>query len=380
MKKTFAFLILLLSLALAPASRAQFIGYTSPQTVTATVFNAVAAPAASGVLQNVGQSVHYLTYTTSSSAAILRIRIEGSNDGTNFFPISDDATDPVSGGIFAFGYFSAVRINLLTLSLGTLTANYAGTSVTAGGPAGVFNSSQTSRKIIFSNGNPQASTDVDFGPPYGNTAGWIYVSASGTLGPNCQLAVKPIDGPTIAVQNVLSFTGAQLNSTFSQFQIPAFPANRVRVSWTACGGAQATFNVTYFFYPVTTTPIGVGSGTVQGLLQPVSPTAAGGSLNSENVSAVNTAVTKSIAALQSQRAILFSVSARCSAGTASLTVKDGVGGTTIWTSAGTEVGTTTFRYQWSPGLASSVSNGMDITLSTCGAGNTGTLDVQASQQ
>jgi hypothetical protein len=124
----------------------------------------------------------------------------------------------------------------------------------------------------------------------------------------------------------------------------------------------------------------VASGISGPSIQPLSfSTAPFQNLNSESTSAANSAVTKSIPAASISRVHLFSVSARCSAGTAQLQVKDGVGGTVIWSTGATEVTTTTFRFQWSPGLASSGGNGMDIVLSTCGAANTGTLDVQASQ-
>jgi phage baseplate assembly protein gpV len=101
--------------------------------------------------------------------------------------------------------------------------------------------------------------------------------------------------------------------------------------------------------------------------------------NSETVSSANTAVTTSIAAVSAQKVALYSMTARCSAGTASLTVKNGVGGTTIWTTAATDVTTAAKQFTFSTPLASATGNGMDIVLSTCGASNTGTLDVQASQ-
>jgi hypothetical protein len=101
--------------------------------------------------------------------------------------------------------------------------------------------------------------------------------------------------------------------------------------------------------------------------------------NIELTSGSNSAVTDSIPAVSGQRVAAYRVSARCSAGTGQLTVKDGVGGTTIWTTAATEVSTTTFVSAWSTPLSSTLGNGMDITLGTCGVSNTGTLDVQASQ-
>ena len=219
---------------------------------------------------------------------------------------------------------------------------------------------------------------MDFSPPYGNTGGFIYVSASGTLGPTCALNVIPIDGPTLMNGNTQTFTVP--NATVAQFAIASVPASRVRVSWTACGGAQPTFNLTYFFYPVSTTSTGSAAATVQGTLQPLSLGANPIYLNTQTTSVADTAITTSIAAETGRRVFVFSISARCSAGTSSLTVRNGVAGTIIWSSATGEVGTTTFRFQWNPGLASDTSNGMDVVLGTCGATNTGTLSVQISRQ
>lgn len=103
------------------------------------------------------------------------------------------------------------------------------------------------------------------------------------------------------------------------------------------------------------------------------------SFNQEQTSAANTAVSVSIAASAGQRVHLYSFGVRCSAGSANVVVKDGVGGTAIWTSDAAFVGTSTKTATWSTPLASSLGNGMDIVLGACGASNTGTLDVQVSK-
>lgn len=101
--------------------------------------------------------------------------------------------------------------------------------------------------------------------------------------------------------------------------------------------------------------------------------------NSRSVSAANTAVTASIAAVTAQQVHLYSVAARCSAGTAQLQVKDAIGGAVIYDTSATEVAATTFRWTFAPPLSNPVGNGMDVVLGACGAGNTGTLIVHASQ-
>jgi hypothetical protein len=42
------------------------------------------------------------------------------------------------------------------------------------------------------------------------------------------------------------------------------------------------------------------------------------------------------------------------------------------------VGTTTFKFQWNPGLSGASGDTITISLTTCGGANTGTLDVQGS--
>lgn len=100
-------------------------------------------------------------------------------------------------------------------------------------------------------------------------------------------------------------------------------------------------------------------------------------LNSETTGAADTAVTATLAGATGERVHLRAIDARCSAGTASVTVDDGA--TTIWSSAADEVGTTRFRETWPVALTGDTGNTMTVTLSTCGAGNTGTLTVQADR-
>lgn len=101
--------------------------------------------------------------------------------------------------------------------------------------------------------------------------------------------------------------------------------------------------------------------------------------NSQTTGAANTAVVTTIAAgVANEKAHVYKVTARCSAGTSSLTVASG--GTTIWTSETGAVGTTNFREEWATGLtATAIASAMDVTLAACGAGNTGTLIVQADR-
>lgn len=111
----------------------------------------------------------------------------------------------------------------------------------------------------------------------------------------------------------------------------------------------------------------IGAGLAQG----------GSTFNSQTASAANTAVSAVIAAVSGERGVVYSVLARCSAGTAQLTITDGA--TTIFQTAATEIGTSTIRYSWSPGLTGSYNTAFTVTLGACGATNVGTLGVQADR-
>lgn len=99
--------------------------------------------------------------------------------------------------------------------------------------------------------------------------------------------------------------------------------------------------------------------------------------NSQTTGAANTAVAVTIPAVLDVRAHIYEISARCSAGTSSLTVTDG--GVTIWSTAAAEVGTATARYRFDVGLSGTRGSQVIITLASCGVGNTGTLIVQADR-
>jgi hypothetical protein len=107
----------------------------------------------------------------------------------------------------------------------------------------------------------------------------------------------------------------------------------------------------------------------------VIPTQSTNSKNQEVTSGSAAAVSVTLTPSTQTRAKLYSVAARCSAGTAQLTVSDG--GTQRWSSDTTFIGTTTKSLAWIPPLTGGVGSAVVVTLGTCGGGNTGVLDVQA---
>jgi hypothetical protein len=379
----------------ARPTRAQDIGNVGLRSFSITVFSSQATAAVtpnSGSptcvatagnpcgINNLGLNVHFLTYTCNgcggNNLTALDIRLEGSIDGVTFVPISDDATDMSQGEVYACGFYPIVRANLVLFTIAsgtpTLTASYSGTSGNACPPLGVLNPTQTSRRPIFYNqtANANHSTTNNIVTPFGSTLGYIVLqtSAAGSLPGGSTLSLQLNLGAGANQSVLLSIPTAQQAST-TWIPVNAIPASTIGVTYTSGGASALTFNAYYLFMSPS-----LPNGLLSAGVQPVN------TLNSETTSAANTPIAlllQAFAGIATDRVHLYSVSARCSAGTASLSVKDGA--TTIWSTAGTEVGATSFKYQWNPPLSSTLANSMTVTLGACGAANTGTLDVQASQ-
>src|SRR5207245_2095955 len=167
---------------------------TSPQTVSIKVLSgqttAAATPntstspcvATNGspcAVQNLGQNIHFVSYTTTGNISFLDLRIEGSNDGVTFFPISDDAVDVVtsSGVLYAVGYYPVVRVNLLAvLGGGSVTANYTGTSGSSSPPTGnTYTTGLQIRKAILTGVSMGTNKTASAIRPYNTSAGLLFV-------------------------------------------------------------------------------------------------------------------------------------------------------------------------------------------------------------
>ena len=229
---------LLLASACAPHRiAAQTIVQTTPQSTQQIVFNAVNTPQISGVVRNVGQNVHFITYTTVgalSAGTRIRLRIEATSDGTNWFPISEDVTDHPNGAAYAVGFYPAVRVNLVDFaSLTSITVRYAGTSSTVPVAQGLINAAQAQRKFLFSDVAASSTQNLTINLPFGNTAGFIILSYVGgvplgaanitigaQLGPN-----SGSPGVTLVGRSLATF------GTFQIFSVPAQPAVQGTVAY-----------------------------------------------------------------------------------------------------------------------------------------------------
>ena len=370
-------LLFTIMLALAISAGAQTPTTTTPQSVTnATVFSGVSTAQASGCISNLGQTTHFLFYTAGGGTGNptgVQIRIEASFNSDpatcatgTWFPISDDGVEPGQNGtglVLGIGAFPFLRVNLVACSgcdaNDTISASYTGTSAIPGNPFGRYGAGQQIRKVEWINqtGNVLAAPTII--SPYGSTSGFAVIASATNNFSGGSLSVQCLDPANSTI-----FNSTTIPTTSNIFVMPvaAVTCNLVRLRCSGgCAAGGAGFNGYYSFLPPgATTPA------------PIQPAQ---TKNSE-VTAVNATATVTLTVIGSQRAHLFQLNARCSAGTAGVTVADGA--TTIWSSAATEVGTTSFTKTFNPGLAGSPGNNLVISLTTCGAANTGTLDVQGT--
>jgi hypothetical protein len=363
-----------LAASLAGFARAD-VGTVRLDTFNQKVLNAVNAPS-TVVVGNVGLSFHVLCYVNTSANNQFQLRLEESFDGVNYSPLSDDATSNLSGCVYGQGSYPFVRVNLVFFSgSGTITAYYTGAFTGSVPPSGVMNQSQMFRKVI-GYGVGASNVTYPITPPCANVSGLFYFQYLSNPGSGGSMIITPaMDTLAVNTANGQSFTFA--NTSAAQFfQVPPNPATLANVAISTSTVTGSTYAASYIFScPPGSGGGGTGAAIVAGVLQPSTYAYS----NSETVSATNTAATVTLTGAAGQIVSVFSVSARCSAGSAQLTINTGATlSTQIWSTAATEVGTTTFRFQWSPGLASSLGNGLKIVLSACGSGDVGTLDIQAS--
>lgn len=296
-----------------------------------TVMTNVIVAQRSVVLTNVGQANHLLIYCiTTDGNALNQIQIEldasfnaTKKDGTDgtWFPITAIGQDNTAGChvMETGGYFTSLTVNLLTMV------------------------------------------------PHAPGAFSVTVYYSGTKG--------PLTGSYNANANQSSNNGL-------------FPGTGVvlygHTQFTGTSGAFTPF------------PFYMNQISRRALTEGIQQPGAFESWVVEQVSAANTANTVTIPFNGSSPPTLLSVNARCSAGTAQLTVNQTAVGppptnATIYSTASTEVGTTSFFRDWKTGLrpggpqnahvvgsdCAGVACNLVVSISTCGGGNTSTLDVQA---
>lgn len=257
--------------AFAFPTHAQFLGFTSPQTVTQKVFSGQTTPARTPLatllactptngspcgIPNLGQTFHYLTYTPSTATCVVDLTIQASYDGVNFFNISPDASannillgQGLSGaGTYANGWFPVIAANLQNISncAGGVSAFYSGTSASTTNTFGVFTQATGLQQNILQNASLSGvTTVVTIATPANSSGGRIYLICTVTCGAGSDVfSVFDVPSPPQTQRTLATFTAAN-STTLQTFTIPALTTNFVQVSFPL--GNFATTNVSAYY-------------------------------------------------------------------------------------------------------------------------------------
>jgi len=249
--------LLLLGGIFAPPASAQFLGYTSPQTATATLFatpTTCTGSAQTSVVPNIGQTVHQITFFNNTGISQAAVKLQGSNDGVNYFDISDTLqpgnttfqTLTVSGA-----YYPVVRASVSCNAAGTFGLTYAGTSVPVGTLGGTPLVSQIDKALaVFGLANTSTAY-ANFVPPFGSSAGtlqFVYGGVNGPSGSTLSVACLNISGQTafLPLSPVTLNTGVNFVQSFNVSPgVCAFLA----VTYTTGGASASQYRLEYLFTP-----------------------------------------------------------------------------------------------------------------------------------
>lgn len=256
---TMAAMLLLGGLLSSPA-QAQFIGYTSPQTVQSSLATNVAC---TGLVQNytvpnLGQTQHYAFISYSAQPQNALAVIQGLDVSGNATVISDamqgqPSTTGSSAILVGLGYFPVVRIQIICSTVGapTFSLTYMGASATAYSPLGSQVATQLDKVLLTNapanaNGASQPAT-----PPFGNSSGELVFqyAASGPTGSTLQVVCggsSPSTNIGTGHIQTFSFTPGTAN-TQQIFIVPPSPCPFYEVQYTSGGASATTYNLEYFF-------------------------------------------------------------------------------------------------------------------------------------
>lgn len=363
-------------------AHAQFIGYTSPQTVQQTLAtNQLCTGAAQTFsIQNLGQTQHQLNAAAVTGATQFQAEIDGIDRAGNVLRISDilepspNGAPNSSGSITATGYYPQFQVKVTcSPNTATYTISYSGASSSFIGDFGNYLAGQID-KVTF-NGNAATSSQTDtIQTPFGSSGGTIFFkynttsAAGGTLSVTCAVA----SGSTFAQPMPLNVSLAN-TILGQQFQVPDQACPYLTVTYTPGGGG--TINAEYVFalpgmaFRATTDPC--ESGTFQKQSVAVAAGAAG---------------TSQQIALQIGQSIYvcgYQLSQVATAGTLQWVYGTGTNcgtGTTNLTGAMGVTASQPFSYGTGGATVMKVPQGNELCLTTTGAGGTAAGIVTYIQQ
>lgn len=241
-KNILTFLFSFVGLLFPASLHAQFLGYTSPQTVSNRIANNFACDSGSHSVNvtNIGQTTHYVFYSVSPATLPVSVEIDAFELGTPT-RISDLSSDPSSGLITANGYYSVVEVTFTCQTGQTINVSYEGISSTSAPTTGLQDVSAYKRTVA--NGTSTALSAAYTVPtPYGNSCGQIIFSYGSAVAAST-LAVSTTENSTV---NLIPATTLVNGTAVQTFTVPCTPASIVVVTFTT-GGAGGNYKLVYLF-------------------------------------------------------------------------------------------------------------------------------------
>lgn len=248
----------LMGLASPQNARGQFIGFTSPQTVTQTLFTAQTTPT-QVLVRNLGQVVHYVTYQTTSANCTVSMAVVGSFDGINFFPISAEANmnglligGANATGIIGYGYFPVIAVKLYNLAHcagQSISASYVGTSTSIPSTFGVFQQSNGMRQAVLQDADLSGAQAVagNIATPFNNSAGTLYVQCVTTnCGSSAAITLKTALSPPLTTTTIATITVAN-TQTLQSFAVPSVSSQFLTLNIASGAFSGTDVNIYYEF-------------------------------------------------------------------------------------------------------------------------------------
>ena len=273
---------------MAPAG-AQFIGYTTPQTVSGNLATSVACTgsAQTFTFPNFGQTQHaIIMQVTAGPMVSSKVFIEGTTNTVNFTRISDELDNINLATLTASGYYPLVRANVTCSTGASFSLFYSGTSVTPSQPAGDTLTTLTEKVLLNGQANSAGSnSSFTVRTPYGNLIGTLLVLYTGAGPANSTISV----GCTYAsgtTTPLFSFPLATTTGAFQTFPLSPFSCTNANVTYTAGGASASSIAIEYLFSPPgiapTATPVVIASFSANGAIATVLPGNWGASNNPAN--------------------------------------------------------------------------------------------------
>jgi hypothetical protein len=235
-----------------PEARAQFIGFTSPQTVQQTL--AAAGTACAGTPQtfatiNLGQTQHTAIIIFSGSVANAIMQIMATDTATHTFAISSTVQagaqfNGISAVATASGYYPIVSVTVSCAVGSTFTLTYIGESSTPPIAGGTSFLSLVDQQIFTGISGSSNQNGVVFQTPFANSSGMLRFSYASSAVAGSSLTVlcnsNSLGGLRQFAYTIANATGVQT------FPVPPSTCPFAQVLYTS-GGASGLITVEYMF-------------------------------------------------------------------------------------------------------------------------------------